>query len=565
VIRSPLARAFLASAALSAAIALSGCITNGTLPMSERAAQPLSEKMVAEIESKDMDKDSPILVRLFKQEAELEVWKQDRTGRFALLKTYPICRWSGELGPKIREGDRQAPEGFYNITPAQMNPNSQYYLSFDLGYPNAYDRAHGRTGTYLMVHGNCSSRGCYSMTDEQISEIYALGRDAFFGGQKSFQVQAYPFRMTPQNLAKHRSNPNMAFWRMLKQGNDHFEVARLEPKVDVCEKRYVFDAAPPAGSTRPLSIHPTARCPAYEVPPEIASAVREKQRQDDIQTAALIRRGTPVAPIRTYADGGMHPVFVAAVKRNEIGVAPPAFSLVSAPGTIPATVRPPIIPELADAPVMTGAAPTSSPAGPPPVLTATAEPETAQAKPAAKPGGLFNSLFASNSAETAKTNNDDPLNRMARLMGLKSSDQKPKQTAAVPASKPRPEHKSPARQTPVASRGANRPKPADNEAAKMQPAKAEPANTESARSEPATMEPVTTAKATPAMSRPATPPAIAPAWAPAAAWAPASVAAQAAAPAPTRAPTQASANVTMNGAARVVPAGTFEGRWSAFR
>ena len=142
-----------------------------------------------------------------------------------------------------------------------MNPNSQYYLSFDLGYPNAFDRAYGRTGAQLMVHGDCSSRGCYSMTDEQISEIYALGRDSFFGGQKSFQVQAYPFRMTPQNLAKHRNNPHIAFWKMLKKGNDHFEVARLEPKVNVCEKRYVFDAAVARMGARCRSARPaSARC-----------------------------------------------------------------------------------------------------------------------------------------------------------------------------------------------------------------------------------------------------------------------------------------------------------------
>ena len=258
--------------------------------MSEKAARPLSDKMVKEIESKNMDKESPILVRLFKEESELEVWKQDRNGRFALLKTYPICRWSGELGPKIKEGDRQAPEGFYTITPGQMNPNSQYYLSFDLGYPNAYDRAHGRTGAQLMVHGDCSSRGCYSMTDEQISEIYALGRDAFFGGQKSFQVQAYPFRMTPQNFAKHRNNPNIAFWKMLKKGNDHFEVTRLEPKVNVCEKRYVFDAAGAGESARALSFSPAGKCPAFEVPEEIASAVQDKERKDEIQIAELSRR-----------------------------------------------------------------------------------------------------------------------------------------------------------------------------------------------------------------------------------------------------------------------------------
>lgn len=133
--------------------------------------------MLAQLEHKHMSKESPILVRLFKEEAELEVWKKDSSGRFALLKTYPICRWSGELGPKIREGDRQAPEGFYTVTPGQMNPNSHSYLSFDIGYPNAFDRAYGRTGGDIMVHGDCSSRGCYAMTDEQISEIYALARE----------------------------------------------------------------------------------------------------------------------------------------------------------------------------------------------------------------------------------------------------------------------------------------------------------------------------------------------------------------------------------------------------
>ena len=267
--RSPLIRALLVSVALGATVALSGCNTDSILPMSEKAARPLSDKMVKEIQSKNMDMESPILVRLFKEESELEIWKQDKEGRFALLKTYPICRWSGELGPKIKEGDRQAPEGFYSISPGQMNPNSQYYLSFDLGYPNAYDRAYGRTGAQLMVHGDCSSRGCYSMTDEQISEIYALGRDSFFGGQKSFQVQAYPFRMTAQNLAKHRNSPHLAFWKMLKKGNDHFEVSKLEPKVNVCDKRYVFDAESPTG--RALSFSATAKCPAYR------SAGRDRQ------------------------------------------------------------------------------------------------------------------------------------------------------------------------------------------------------------------------------------------------------------------------------------------------
>jgi len=264
-----------------------------------------------------MPKESPILVRIFKEESELEVWKQDAEGNFALLKTYPICRWSGELGPKVKEGDRQAPEGFYNITPGQMNPNSNYYLAFNLGFPNTYDRANDRTGAFLMVHGDCSSSGCYAMTDEQIQEIYALGRDSFLGGQKSFQVQAYPFRMTPLNMARHRNSPNMAFWRMIKEGNDYFEVTRREPQVDVCEKHYVFDARTPANAT-PISFRPRDKCPIYEVDPEVAAAVKEKEAHDERAFTEYANRGTSTVAVRTGTDGGMHPLFQAKLREKPL-------------------------------------------------------------------------------------------------------------------------------------------------------------------------------------------------------------------------------------------------------
>jgi hypothetical protein len=162
-----------------------------------------------------------------------------------------------------------------------------------------------------MIHGDCSSRGCYAMTDEQIGEIYSLARESFLGGQKEFQIQAYPFRMTAANLARHRTNPNMPFWKMLKEGNDHFEVTHLEPKVDVCERHYVFDAQPPANSTRPLVFNPTGRCPAFEVPAEVAGPALEKQRNDEVQIAQLIKDNAPVAPITMGTDGGMNRVFVA--------------------------------------------------------------------------------------------------------------------------------------------------------------------------------------------------------------------------------------------------------------
>ena len=225
--RRSLVRPLLASAALASALLLAGCETDGTTVQALRSLQPLTQQMLSDIEQKNMNKESPILVRLFKEESELEVWKEDKTGRFALLKTYPICRWSGELGPKVKEGDRQAPEGFYAITPGLMNPNSNYYLAINMGFPNAYDKANGYTGGFLMIHGDCSSRGCYAMTDEQIQEIYALARESFFGGQSSFQFEAFPFHMTALNMAKHRNNPNFAFWKMLKEGYDNFEATQI--------------------------------------------------------------------------------------------------------------------------------------------------------------------------------------------------------------------------------------------------------------------------------------------------------------------------------------------------
>ncbi len=206
-----------------------------------KAEKRLPEKFIMAMKAKGMTRSSPIMVRIFKEEGELEVWKRKDTGRYEVIAGYHICKWSGKLGPKFREGDRQAPEGFYKVAPAQMNPRSSYYLAFNIGFPNTYDRANGRTGSHLMVHGACSSAGCYSMTDEQIAEIYAFARDAFRGGQKAFQVQAYPFRMTPENMARYRSDPNYKFWRMLKEGHDHFEITKVPPKIDICERKYVFN------------------------------------------------------------------------------------------------------------------------------------------------------------------------------------------------------------------------------------------------------------------------------------------------------------------------------------
>lgn len=279
------------------------------LPQSERSIQPIPSSLVKAMRDKNMERTSPIMIRLFKQESELELWKQDRTGRFALLKTYPICRWSGRLGPKTVEGDRQAPEGFYHVAYSQMNPDSRYYLSFNLGFPNRLESALGYTGGALMIHGACSSSGCYAVTDEAAFEIYAVAREAFRSGQPAFQVQALPFRMTPANLALHRDDPNMPFWRTLKEGSDAFELTRTPPRVGFCGRRYVFNAANIA------DWDPLADCPPIETDPALVAAVAAKQAKDAAD-AMMVRAAYPVLPTMSYVDGGMHESFREVLRRS---------------------------------------------------------------------------------------------------------------------------------------------------------------------------------------------------------------------------------------------------------
>jgi len=505
----PLIRPLLASVAIAAALLLAGCDTDNPSGASLRSLQPLSAQMVAEVERLNMGKESPILVRLYKEESELEVWKEDRDGKFQLLKTYPICRWSGELGPKVKQGDRQAPEGFYTITPGLMNPNSSYYLAINMGFPNAYDKANGRTGAFLMIHGDCSSAGCYAMTDEQIAEIYALARESFFGGQRSFQIQAYPFRMTALNMAKHRNSPHMPFWKMLKQGNDHFEVTRREPKVDVCDKRYVFDAETNGKFT------PAGACPPYQVSPDVVAAVAEKTKRDERQMAEYVSKGTPTVPVVTRTDGGMHPTFMAAFQKPYTDASGVIRSPgVSLPGTIPAHAVPPRDPE----------AGTTGSAGSARVASA--------GDAAGSSGNLFGGLFASNNAEPSSS--EGMLDRVSRFVGLKGSDPAPEPT---PAQKKKSQPKS-------TQTAATAPK------AKVEPAPKSTAiaTTSTTTSNAGAIRPAAAAKAPPQEAKSEVKQ---------------DAGQEAKAVTPERRP--ASSAGLLNGAQPTVPTGSFDSRWGSFQ
>lgn len=267
---------FFKIAMVATAALLAGCQASieDLVPKAERA---VPGKLATKMKAKSMAKGSPMIMRIFKKESTLEVWKAKTNGRYALLKTYEICKWSGQLGPKFKEGDRQAPEGFYNVKQWQMNPNSSYYLSFNMGFPNKFDRSRDRTGTYLMIHGACSSAGCYSMTDEQVAEIYAMARDTFMAGQKSFQIQAFPFRMTPENMFANRDNEHFAYWKMLKIGYDQFEATKLRPKVEVCGKNYQFNVATEDGQ----KFSARNACPALYMRQSTALAYTKIRNRDD--------------------------------------------------------------------------------------------------------------------------------------------------------------------------------------------------------------------------------------------------------------------------------------------
>jgi len=223
---------------------------------------PDLEKLNQRLAQKGLNLGDPIFMRIFKREHELELWVK-KGDKFSLFEKYPICRWSGKLGPKLKRGDRQAPEGFYTVSRQQLNPNSRWYRSFNLGYPNLLDKSFGRTGDYLMVHGGCSSIGCYAMTNAVISELWEFVTKALDGGQARFHVHVLPFRLNELNLTTHKHSPWYSFWSDLQKGSDIFESTSIPPNVSVCDRRYQVTPGK-SGSQGNSAIN--TRCNAHQSP-----------------------------------------------------------------------------------------------------------------------------------------------------------------------------------------------------------------------------------------------------------------------------------------------------------
>lgn len=204
--------------------------------------KPAPQDVQALLKARAIAPSAPIYIRVFKEESELEVWKARSDGRYVAIKTYPICTWSGTLGPKNALGDQMSPEGFYGFTAEGLKPDSKYHLAFNVGYPNALDRALRRTGNFIMVHGQCVSIGCFAMTNDLMEEIYALARDAFEGGAERVPVHIFPFRMTDENLKRHAGHAAASTWAPLKEAYDDFARTQEPPRVGVCGARYVVNS-----------------------------------------------------------------------------------------------------------------------------------------------------------------------------------------------------------------------------------------------------------------------------------------------------------------------------------
>gem|GEM_PF-1094630 len=244
----------LPSASPAAEAAPASLVQHG-IPVSRRSVEAWrhqEEWLTERLAARDLRLGEPVHIRIFKQSRELELYLRGESG-FELYRVFPVCEMSGTLGPKQFEGDLQAPEGFYDIRPERLHPNSDFHLAFNLGFPNTHDRSVQHTGSNIMIHGGCASNGCFAMTDYYMEQLWLFAEAALRNGQSSIGVEIYPFRMTDENLAAHSASRWIDFWHSLKPAHDHFLETGFPAMIASSDGRYVLadDSGQAADSAGP--------------------------------------------------------------------------------------------------------------------------------------------------------------------------------------------------------------------------------------------------------------------------------------------------------------------------
>ena len=318
----------------------------GALPL---AGPPDLGQLNERLAAKGLKAGAAMFIRIFKSESELEVWMQKGT-QYVLFATYPICHWAGTIGPKLREGDKQNPEGFYSVGARQLHRIGRWPRSLNIGFPNTFDRAHGRTGSYILVHGGCSSVGCFAMTNAVMAEIFALAEQSLRAGQARVDLHVFPFRLTDANLAMQAQSPWLDFWRNLKEGYDAFEQTRLPPRVGICDRRYVLEPQRPGevGDEGPLALCGVSRAALVEPSSQSLAVLPPDWPQP---TPLLLQQPsseeTPPHPIRSAYSGMPLPPLPSLAEQSLL--LPPRENrplrgprlAAAAPMAVPPTMRPP--------------------------------------------------------------------------------------------------------------------------------------------------------------------------------------------------------------------------------
>jgi murein L,D-transpeptidase YafK len=262
------------------------------------SVEAVNNSLAAKFEEKGLTLGSPVFLRVYKQTSEMELWVQQGP-RYIHFKTFGICRWSGGLGPKMYEGDRQSPEGLYHITTADLIVNPRWDRAMNINYPNSFDVVNGRSGSGILIHGKCGSIGCFAIQDQNVEEVYGAVRAALFSGQAEIPVLALPFRFASVAPSVRDTLQLNEFWSDLRRADLLFERDRLPPTAWICDGRYYF--ADRRGDRHRHAVH-LPGCKPLKAPVTAGETAEVKQRAQSIIAASVATQESPKEAVENAAQ-----------------------------------------------------------------------------------------------------------------------------------------------------------------------------------------------------------------------------------------------------------------------